>query len=75
MYDKLKGLAEFAIVISGGGDCKESICDEYEGECPIDELIYPPYHPNCNCYVIYEITDDPQEIEDLDLEDDIDEEE
>lgn len=74
MYDKLQGLAEYAIVVPGDGDCKEGICDEYEGEWPIGELIFPPYHPNCQCYVIYEITDDPQEIEDLDLEDDIDEE-
>ena len=73
-YDKLKGLAEFAIVENGGGDCSEGICSEYEGEWPIGELIPPPYHPNCQCEVIYEITDDPQEIEDLDLEDDIDEE-
>ena len=75
MYDKIQGLAEFGIVVNGGGDCKEGICAEYEGECPIGELIFPPYHPNCQCYVIYEITDDPQEIEDLDLEDDVDEEE
>ena len=75
MYDKIQGLAEFGIVVNGGGDCKEGICSEYEGECPIGELIFPPYHPNCQCYVIYEITDDPQEIEDLDLEDDVDEEE
>lgn len=75
MYDKIQGLAEFGIVVNGGGDCKEGICSEYEGEYPIEELIFPPYHPNCQCYVIYEITDDPQEIEDLDLEDDVDEEE
>ncbi len=75
MFDKLSGMAEFATVVSGGGDCRESLCSEYEGDWPIGELVYPPYHPNCQCYVIYDITDDPQEIEDLDLEDDIDEEE
>lgn len=38
----------------------------------MNELIYPPYHPNCLCEVIYEISNDFEDIENLDLEDDID---
>ena len=40
----------------------------------MSEVILPPYHVNCQCYFIPEITNDNQEIEDLDLEDDAEEE-
>lgn len=73
MNDKLKGFCEFAI-IEESPDCHSGICNEYAGEWPINELIYPPYHPNCQCEVIYEISDDIEDVEDLDLEDDLDEE-
>ena len=73
MNNKLQGLCEFAI-IEESPDCEHGICNEYAGEWPINELIYPPYHPECQCEVIYEISDDIEDIEDLDLEDDIDEE-
>lgn len=73
MNDKLKGFCEFAI-IEESPNCHSGICNEYAGEWPINELIYPPYHPNCQCEVIYEISDDIEDVEDLDLEDDLDEE-
>ena len=73
MNDKLKGFCEFGI-IEESPDCTHGICNEYAGEWPINELIYPPYHPNCQCEVIYEISDDIEDVEDLDLEDDLDEE-
>ena len=73
MNDKLKDFCEFAI-IEESSDCHSGICDEYVGEWPINELIYPPYHPNCQCEVIYEISDDIEDVEDLDLEDDLNEE-
>lgn len=74
IFDKTNKLAEYVLIVSGGGDCKGN-CADYEGEWPINEAILPPYHVNCQCYFIPEITDDSQEIEDLDLEDDIDKEE
>ena len=49
---------------------------ECGGECPGgtypigEEPDLPPFHVNCCCGWQYEITDDPQEIEDLDLEED-----
>ena len=73
MNDKLKGFCEFAI-IEESPDCHSGICNEYAGEWPINELIYTPYHPNCQCEVIYEISNDIEDVEDLDLEDDLDEE-
>ena len=71
MNDKLSDLCEFGI-IEESPDCQHGICNQYAGEWPINELIYPPYHPNCLCEVIYEISNDFEDIEDLDLEDDID---
>lgn len=73
MNDKLKSFCEFGI-IEESPNCAHGICNEYAGEWPINELIYPPYHPNCQCEVIYEISDDIEDVEDLDLEDDLDEE-
>lgn len=66
-YDKIKDLCDF-VILEESAECKHNICDEYSGEWPIDEFIYPPYHPNCLCEPIYEITDDEDDIEDLDLE-------
>ena len=73
MNDKLKDFCDFAI-IEESPDCHSGICNEYAGEWPINELIYPPYHPNCQCEVIYEVSDDIEDVEDLDLEDDLNEE-
>ena len=52
MNDKLKDFCEFAI-IEESPDCHSGICNEYAGEWPINELIYPPYHPNCECNIVY----------------------
>ena len=39
------------------------------GEYPADELVdLPPYHPNCDCDYYWEVTDDLDDKEDLDLE-------
>ena len=66
MYDKLHELCDF--VILPGGECDEG-CPE--GIFPIDEFSdYPPYHTNCTCIPIYDITDEWDEIEELGLEDD-----
>ena len=48
----------------------ESGCDLCEGgEYPPDEDIQlPPFHPYCNCIHYYDITDDEDDIHDLDLE-------
>lgn len=73
MNDKLKDFCEFGI-IEESPDCHSGICNEYAGEWPINELVYPPYHPNCQCEVIYEISNDIEDVEDLDLEDDLNEE-
>lgn len=64
---KLETLAEFATVICGDGDCKGE-CSSYAGDYSLDECPIPPFHPNCCCEVRYEITDDWDDIEDLDLE-------
>ena len=58
------------LVIDGcGGDCN-GICPDYNGIYPEDtEVPEPPYHPNCNGISYYDITDDPDEIEELDLDD------
>lgn len=48
----------------------ESGCDACEGgEFPADEdVALPPYHPNCNCTFYYELVQDEDTIEDLELE-------
>lgn len=48
----------------------ESGCDACEGgEFPADEdVALPPYHPNCNCTFYYELIQDENTIEDLELE-------
>ena len=79
IYTKIKEdgeineLAYFGEIIVSPDDCRGG-CADYAGEYPINEIIYPPFHPNCCCEVIYEVTDDGDDAQDLDLEDDIDEE-
>lgn len=57
------------LVIDGcGGDCNGD-CPEYNGIYPEDaEIPIPPYHPNCGGISYYDITNDPDEIEELDLD-------
>lgn len=57
------------LVIEGcGGDCN-GICPDYNGEYPEDsEVPIPPYHPNCTGISYYDITNDPDIIKDLDLD-------
>lgn len=57
-------------VIEGcGGDCN-SDCLDYNGIYREDDDIpWPPYHPNCSGIAYYDITDDPDDIHDLDLDD------
>ena len=58
LHKKLKEKASYAEVY-GVGDCSEndgSPCEEWikMGKMPIDDLVeLPPYHPNCECEVIY----------------------
>ena len=56
-------------IIEGcGGEC-DGECLDYNGEYPEDEDIpWPPYHPNCTGIAYYDITDDPDDIHDLDLD-------
>lgn len=57
------------LVIDGcGGEC-DGDCPEYNGIYPEDaEVPTPPYHPNCTGISYYDITNDPDEIEELDLD-------
>lgn len=57
------------LVIDGcGGDC-DGNCLDYNGIYPEDaEVPIPPYHPNCGGIIYYDITNDPDEIEELDLD-------
>lgn len=61
---KVEAHCEFGEVLPG--EC----CPGSGGIYPIDELDLPPFHPNCQCEVIYyeELTDSEEEIEDLELE-------
>ena len=56
-------------VIDGcGGGCNHD-CIDYNGIYPEDEDIeWPPYHPSCTGIAYYDVTDDPDEIHDLDLD-------
>lgn len=57
-------------VIEGCGDDCGHDCLSYNGEYPEDEDIpWPPYHPDCTGIGYYDYTDIPDEIEDLDLND------
>lgn len=63
------GLYVIQVIEGCGGDCHHD-CIEYNGEYPEDEDIpWPPYHPNCTGIGYYSFTDIPDEIEELDLED------
>lgn len=61
---KVEAHCEFAEVLPG--EC----CPGSGGIYPVDELDLPPFHPNCECEVVYyeELTDSEEEIEDLELE-------
>ena len=61
---KVEAYCEFGEVLPG--EC----CPGSGGIYPVDELDLPPFHPNCQCEVIYyeELTDSEEEIEDLELE-------
>ena len=72
--DKLSPLCEWVEICFGGGDCR-SDCESLCGEYPSNEAPDPPFHSHCGCYAVWIQSDDPKDIEDLDLEDDIDEEE
>lgn len=54
--------ASMLIIESG---CENCIGGEYP---PDEDIQLPPFHPNCNCTHYYEITDDEDDINDLDLE-------
>lgn len=66
MFNKVGTLSQLAIVENSGRDC-DGGCAEYAGEWPVDEVILPPYHPNCCCQVYYDDTDNEDDIEDLEL--------
>lgn len=62
IHGKLKRQASYIEVINANGDCCEEHPDcKYwleQGKIPIEELIeLPPYHPDCECEVIYYIDD------------------
>ena len=61
---KVEAYCEFGEVLPG--EC----CPGSGGIYPVDELDLPPFHPNCECEVVYyeELTDSEEEIEDLELE-------
>ena len=60
LLNKIKDYASYAEVY-GYGECSEndgSPCEEWlkMGKVPIDDIVeLPPYHPNCECIVIYYI--------------------
>lgn len=66
MYEKMKDIADYAIV-HGGDSCDHCATGVYN----IKELRLPPYHPDCKCWVEYVIGDD---VEIEELEDEIDDE-
>ena len=68
LKEKVGTLAEFVVIESNSEDG----CGEYDGEYPIMEIPEggPPFHPNCQCNMYYDYTDQEDEIEDLELEDD-----
>lgn len=56
------------LVIEGGCGCGHR-CDQYIGIYAADENVEkPPYHPNCICLWYYDITDNPDEIDDIELD-------
>ena len=60
IHEKLKKYANY-VEIYGVGECMEhdgSPCEEWikMGKIPIEDLVeLPPYHPNCECEIIYYI--------------------
>ena len=57
LHSKLNKKARFAEVV-GGANCWEEnggLCEYWisRGKMPIEELEIPPYHPDCECGVIY----------------------
>ena len=72
--DKLSGFCEYVEICFGGGECHSS-CEALCGEFPVNEIDdFPPFHTNCGCYTSWIISDEFEDVEDLDLEDDLDEE-
>ena len=51
-------------LIAEVGDCNCPQCGTY----PADDYPLPPFHPKCPAMVWFTITDDPDDINDLDLE-------
>ena len=63
------GLYVIQVIEGCGNDCGHD-CIDHNGIYPEDEEIdWPPYHPNCTGIGYYDYTDDPDEIEELNLED------
>lgn len=60
---KQKPLEGYMLIIESG-------CDTCTGgEYPADEdVALPPFHPNCNCTFYYELTDNKDDINDLELD-------
>lgn len=72
--DKLSGFCEWVEICFGGGECR-SDCESYCGEFPVNEVpAWPPFHTYCGCYASFILSDELEDVEDLDLEDDLDEE-
>ena len=56
IHGKMKKNAKYVEVISGSEYCAEGDCEYWQskGKIPIEELTeLPPYHPDCECEVIY----------------------
>ena len=70
IFNKTRKLAEF-MTIEGIGECgTEGMCSEHFGTWSVDDMPdLPPYHPYCQCMFFPDITDEPDEIEELDLDD------
>lgn len=60
-----KPLNASMLIIKHSSDCPDCLGGEY----PADESVdLPPFHPNCQCCYYYDVTDDEDDINDLDLE-------
>lgn len=56
------------LVIEDNCECRHR-CDQYVGIYAADENIEkPPYHPNCTCLWYYDITDGPDEMNDIEVD-------
>lgn len=56
IHGKMKKDAKYVEVISGSEFCAEGQCEYWQskGKMPIEDLTeLPPYHPDCECEVIY----------------------